>query len=764
MGLKNVLTKTLNYSINPSDPGKPGVPAIPAKPGAWSSGLYPLTFSDVSGSYPNYVITNPEFLPGAGGAVGGSLGGSLGGGGGGAGGFFSSVNPGSGSASGGNASRKEQECSYISLMPTVYASPQLRSSVPVEMITITRPDGQYGNYNSGSSTSTFYYGCSTWKEEVQIARRKWLPATPYVPALPPVPPTSASITKDLNLGWNAGARSLRTIKRGQGISFQSSVTNGAVVVGLNFLYSEGDYSKTKYPLLLQDNMVLKLEKTHPEPIVTFYADDVFTIKWQGESNKIAVLKGEDQLWEFADEVVPEKLLLDVSMYQGGDSIFNPTVVGEEWEELALIEGELPRLVGVIRDARVVSGSIQGYLPRLHGLILDDDLDDGIVLSYLPNLEGHVVADESAQAGTVSGALPRLRGIAYQGDSMAAALPALKGKTGDVDGLWGLIPKIHGLIGDGKSQYIHSTLPRLSGEISSPQIIPQLAVIHMYANYLSASAVGALGIASGISYTLPSPEVKCSDYDYGLIYAELPPMRSYIEMDNSDEEELRISVAPFQQTQGISESITSMIIKASSDVQLQAIQLSVEHLDIKANAHLLLHAIGECLVDMFVRATGIHALPDPRLESFAWAATEQGGMVTRYSGYNFQSFAEIAGKHYGVRTDGLFLLEGTDDADVPISAEVNFGNMNFSRSELKHLPNVYVGTKATDGRLFLKVETAQGEFTYEARRTDEEMATQRFDLGRGLRDNWFEFTLVAEDVTAFELDNVEFKPVTSKRRI
>lgn len=757
MGLnKNVLTKTLNYSINPSDPGKPGVPAVPAKPGRWSSGLYPLTFADVSGSYPNYVITNPEFT--GVGAAGVSLGAGNGSG------TFYSTAPASGtSAPSGAPSRKEMECSYITLMPTVYASPQIRSSVPVEMITITRSNGDYGVSKSGSSTNTSYYGCSTWKEEVQIARRKWLPATPYIPAVPPVPPTSASISKDLNLGWNAGARSLRTIKRGQGISFQSSVTNGAVVVGLNFLYSEGDWSKTKYPLLLQDNLISKLGKSHPEPVTTFAVNDVLTIKWQGESNKIAVLKGEDQLWEFPDEVVPEKLLLDVSMYQGGDSIFNPTVVGEEWEELALIEGELPRLLGVIRDARVVSGSIHAYLPRPYG-ILDDLLDEDRVLSYLPNLEGHVVADESALAGVVSGALPRLRGIAYQGDSMVAALPALKGKTGDVDGLWGLIPKIHGLIGDDKSQYIHSRLPQLSGEISSPQIIPQLSVIHMYVNYLSASAVGALGIAVGISDVLPDTVAKCSDYDYGLIYAELPRMRSYIEMDNNDEEELRINVAPFQQTQALSESITSMIIKASNNVQLQAMSMSVEHLHIKAHAKLLLNAIAESLVDMFVRATGVHALPDPRLESFAWAATEQGGMVTRYSGYNFQSFAEINGKHYGVRADGLFLLEGTDDADVPISAELAFGGTDFGGSALKHLPNVYVGVKATDGRLFLKVETTQGEFTYEARRCDERMETQRFDLGRGLRDNWFEFTLIAEDVTAFELDNVEFKAVTSKRRI
>ena len=75
----------------------------------------------------------------------------------------------------------------------------------------------------------------------------------------------------------------------------------------------------------------------------------------------------------------------------------------------------------------------------------------------------------------------------------------------------------------------------------------------------------------------------------------------------------------------------------------------------------------------------------------------------------------------MRADGLFLLAGEDD--VPITAELNFGNMNFARSELKHLPNVYVGGKLTDGRFFLKVEAAQGEFTYEARRTDERMATQ-----------------------------------------
>lgn len=254
-----------------------------------------------------------------------------------------------------------------------------------------------------------------------------------------------------------------------------------------------------------------------------------------------------------------------------------------------------------------------------------------------------------------------------------------------------------------------------------------------------------------------------DYAEILDFALNPLEVSGEDDDQSTGDLIEIGTASTQ-LKALSELIATLLVQAQHVVTVDAQKISAEQIDAKAQATLTFQALGEILAELLAYAAGITPLPEPEAESFAWATTEQGGMVTRYSGYNFQSFAEINGRYYGVRTDGVFLLEGVQDDEVPITAEVNLGGTNFGGAELKHLPCVYTGVRVTDGALFLKVETSQGDFTYQARRTTERMATQRFDLGRGLRDNWFDFTLIAEDVAEFELDNVEFNPVTSKRRI
>ena len=51
----------------------------------------------------------------------------------------------------------------------------------------------------------------------------------------------------------------------------------------------------------------------------------------------------------------------------------------------------------------------------------------------------------------------------------------------------------------------------------------------------------------------------------------------------------------------------------------------------------------------------------------------------------------------------------------------------------------------------------------ARRNDPHMKVQRFDVGRGLRTNYFTFELTSE-ADAFELGSVTFHVLASQRRI
>lgn len=151
------------------------------------------------------------------------------------------------------------------------------------------------------------------------------------------------------------------------------------------------------------------------------------------------------------------------------------------------------------------------------------------------------------------------------------------------------------------------------------------------------------------------------------------------------------------------------------------------------------------------------------DSEGWALNTETGGSTRYEGFGFDSFATVKGRHLGVRSDGVYLLEGDTDAGRPIHAGVHLGKQDFGTSQLKPISNVYLGV-SSQGQLFLKVGTDQASFTYAARRVDPALKTQRYDLGRGLRSNYYTFDLVNEDGAGFELEKIEFVLAASSRRI
>lgn len=149
----------------------------------------------------------------------------------------------------------------------------------------------------------------------------------------------------------------------------------------------------------------------------------------------------------------------------------------------------------------------------------------------------------------------------------------------------------------------------------------------------------------------------------------------------------------------------------------------------------------------------------------WAVNDdKNNASTRYANFDFNSFAVFKGRAYGVRSDGLYLLEGDDDAGMPITASMHFGKVKFGSSAMKRLGAVYVGA-ASDGALYLKVTTkAQGTFLYKARSSDPDMKTQRFDVGRGFFDSYYEFELFNAEGADFSLDSIEFVPVPTGRRV
>jgi len=125
---------------------------------------------------------------------------------------------------------------------------------------------------------------------------------------------------------------------------------------------------------------------------------------------------------------------------------------------------------------------------------------------------------------------------------------------------------------------------------------------------------------------------------------------------------------------------------------------------------------------------------------------------------FNGACVVDGTAYLITSAGLVAL----DEGTAITGEVTFATMDFGSSALKYVPYAYAGVAAS-GSLSLDVSVLDATYTYPIRRFDPLLQQQRFDLGRGLRSNWYKVRLYNEG-EFFELADFSLTPAVSTRRI
>lgn len=147
----------------------------------------------------------------------------------------------------------------------------------------------------------------------------------------------------------------------------------------------------------------------------------------------------------------------------------------------------------------------------------------------------------------------------------------------------------------------------------------------------------------------------------------------------------------------------------------------------------------------------------------WVVNLETGASAQYDDYGFNSFFDRDGKYYGVADDGIYLLEGNDDAGSDIDALMELGRSNLETSFRKTIPNVYAGL-SSEGKMYLMVDADEQKYYYEARGSSTAFKNQRFDIGRGLTGNYYTLTLLNQNGDDFGLETITFSPVISSRKI
>lgn len=158
-------------------------------------------------------------------------------------------------------------------------------------------------------------------------------------------------------------------------------------------------------------------------------------------------------------------------------------------------------------------------------------------------------------------------------------------------------------------------------------------------------------------------------------------------------------------------------------------------------------------------TGLLAIPGQGLTT--WTVNTRTGAVTEYENFAFNSFAQ-SGVHYlGATEDGLYALDGDDDAGTSIISHLKSGYAQFGGSRFTSFKAAYLGMRG-EGEFFLKLETGDGK-TYTYKSVIQNQETTKVRLGKGLRARYFAFELITTGQD-FDLDNIEFIPLIANRRV
>lgn len=152
---------------------------------------------------------------------------------------------------------------------------------------------------------------------------------------------------------------------------------------------------------------------------------------------------------------------------------------------------------------------------------------------------------------------------------------------------------------------------------------------------------------------------------------------------------------------------------------------------------------------------------------AWVMDAETKAAWRYDNYPFNSFAQLGDTFLGALPDGIYRLEGDDDAGTPIGWHVRSGLLNFGTQLEKRVDVAYIGyTSAGDVGLSVYTTNPEGEkIQYNfvmVGRTADVTRENRIKVGRGLESVYWAFELVGTG--DFTLSDWQILPIVGSRRV
>lgn len=501
-------------------------------------------------------------------------------------------------------------------------------------------------------------------------------------------------------GWTSFARSFEHIRAGYA-SFKVPSAVAGIVAGLaEYIQPTAGYAHIKHGLRFISGHAYNA-RTGAD-YGTYASSDVFKVLANGVN--VVLSKNGTELATESSTYRSEPLYLMAALFDVDDAVDEPTLVEEAYGTSAT---SLPVLL--------VEASQNSY-------------------------------------GTSHSSLPRLTVSSGTGNAANTVLPRMAALSSDVDNYGAVITTLPALA----VQTYGGMVPGV-GSANSVTSLPSMRV----------SAVMLTGQTGSSASSLPSLDRMISQSSYAEASTALPKLTGYAWTDSALEVYAVETINAFAPVSASSITLVTVLdgITVGSTVLTTALIDAVIQEQLTASGTAATEQLLDAIARSFIQAgsTGIleSAVGRTDLDTPVWH--EQAGGSTMYRGYSFNSFARIGGKYYGANEDGLFLLEGDNDAGTLIHASIDLGRLDFKTAEKKTISQCYLGM-AADGNLVLKVIAEGKEYLYKTRSFSPEMQQQRITTGKGLKTNYITAQFFNEDGADFEIDSVRFFVADLTRRI
>lgn len=157
------------------------------------------------------------------------------------------------------------------------------------------------------------------------------------------------------------------------------------------------------------------------------------------------------------------------------------------------------------------------------------------------------------------------------------------------------------------------------------------------------------------------------------------------------------------------------------------------------------------------------------EYIAWSIGTLNKQLSKYTNFPFNSFAKLGSLYLGCTDEGVFRLDGEDDAGEDIAARIRGAMTDMGSLAMKRNPHAYLAYSAPTG-LILRITSIARDGEKEAHvyrlkaQTTGDIREGRVKLGGGPRSVLWGWEIENVDGGSLDLHALQFQPVVLERKM